>query len=98
MTEETPVLLDDPTLHVPPAATREEAAAIAAAIGAHLRDQEVAAATAAAASASGAAESWDGTRFQYAGRMEAVTGTARRVPRNAPTDGWTTAGRLEGLE
>jgi hypothetical protein len=96
MTEETPVLLDDPTLDVPPAATREEAAAIAAAIGAHLRDQEVAAA--AAASASEAAESWDGTRFKYAGRLETVTGTARRVPRNAPTDGWTTAGRLEGLE
>ena len=96
MIEETPVLLDDPTLDVPPAATREEAAAIAAAIGAHLQDQEVAAAT--AASAADAEEDWNGTRFKYAGRLETVTGTARRVPRNAPTDGWTTAGRLEGLE
>ena len=98
MADDTAVPLDDATLHVPPAATREEAAAIAAAIGAHLRDQEVAAAAAAAASASGAAESWDGRHFKYAGRLETVTGTARRVPRNAPTDGWTTAGRLEGLE
>ena len=96
MADDTAVPLDDATLHVPPAATREEAAAIAAAVGAHLRDQEVAAA--AAASAADAEEDWNGTRFKYAGRLETVTGTARRVPRNAPTDGWTTAGRLEGLE
>jgi len=97
MTGKRPVPLDDGRLTVPRAATDEEATAIAAAIGAHLRDQEVAAAAAAAAAGEGG-ESWDGKRFWFAGRTEAVSGTARRVPLNAPTDEWTTAGRLEGLE
>jgi len=83
------------TLDIPEDATDTEAAAIAAAVGAHLRDQEVAAAAAAADSE--AADTWDGKRFAFAGRIEGLTGTPRRVPRNAPTDDWTAAGRLDTL-
>lgn len=83
------------TLDVPDDATEAEAAAIAAAIGAHLRDRDVA--LAAAAAETGEAKTWDGKRFAFAGRTERVTGTLRRVPRNAPTDDWTAAGRLDNL-
>jgi hypothetical protein len=83
------------TLEIPEDATEAEAAAIAAAIGAHLRDQEVAAVAAAADSEP--ADTWDGKRFAFAGRIEGLTGTPRRVPRNAPTDDWTAAGRLDTL-
>jgi hypothetical protein len=83
------------TLDVPADATEAEAAAIAAALGAHLRDQEVAVAAAAAQSAE--TETWDGKRFAFAGRTEGLTGVPRRVPRTAPTDDWTAAGRLDNL-
>jgi hypothetical protein len=86
---------DDGTLSIPPTATSEEAAAIAAAVGAHIRDQQMAAIAAAAA---GDEEiTWDGKRWQFAGRVEALSGVSRRVPREAPTDDWTAAGRMEGL-
>jgi len=87
---------DGGTLAVPADATAEEAAAIAAAVGAHLRDQEAAAATA-AAGAGDAEDTWDGRRWQFAGRLEGLGGLGGRVPRDAPTDGWTAVGRLEGL-
>jgi len=79
-------------LRVPPDATPAEAAAIAAAIGAHLRDRRVVALTADVGSTD---RGWDGRRWQFAGRTEALSGTARRVPTDAPTDDWTAAGRLE---
>ena len=86
---------DDGTLSIPPTATPEEAAAIAAAVGAHIRDQQMAAVAAAAA---GDEEiTWDGKRWQFAGRVEALSGVSSRVPRGAPTDEWTAAGRMEGL-
>lgn len=73
---------------IPPDATPEETAAIMAAVGAHLRDQRV-------ASEDGDAESWEGKRFAFAGRIEGLTGQSRRVPLEAPTDNWTAAGRLD---
>ena len=85
---------DDGTLSVPATATPEEAAAIAAAVGAHIRDQQIAAV---AAAASDGAEMWDGTRWAFTGRIEGLSGVSRRVPREAPTDEWTAAGRMEGL-
>jgi len=98
MTGQTSVPLDEGQLRVPEAATREEVAAIAAAVGAHLRDQELAAAAAASATADDDGSRWTGERFRYAGRLEDLTGTPHRVPLGAPDDDWTTAGRLEGLK
>jgi len=92
----TTVPLDAGELELPETATAEEAAAIAAAIAAHIREQE--AAVAAAAEAAAGTERWDGKRFQFAGRTEAVFGKPQRAPQNAPTDEWTTAGRLDRLE
>ncbi|MFC7059705.1 acc operon protein [Halovenus salina] len=79
-------------LSVPENASPAQAAAIAAAVGAHLRDQRVAAA---AAADTDDEESWDGERFAFAGRLEATTGRGDRVPRDAPTDRWTAAGRRD---
>lgn len=87
---------DDPALGdvldrltLPPDADEREAAAIAAAVGAHLRDQEVAAA------AAGEEETWDGARWSFAGRVERLQGRTVRVPRTAPTDAWSAAGRTD---
>jgi|GEM_PF-3226271 len=76
---------------VRPAATPEETAAIVAAVGAHIRDQQM---KALAANADDE-QTWDGKRFGFAGRLEALTGCSVRVPRNAPTDEWTAAGRRD---
>ncbi|MFB6160027.1 MAG: hypothetical protein ABEJ61_02505 [Haloferacaceae archaeon] len=78
-------------LDVPADATADEAAAIAAAVGAHLRDRAVAAATA----ASDDEPDWDGRRWAFAGRLDALSGRAARVPDGAPTDAWTAAGRRD---
>jgi len=67
-------------------ATPEAAAAIAAAVDTYRREMEGNAT---------ASETWDGERFRFAGRIEGLTGTPRRVPRGAPTDGWTAMGRLD---
>ena len=74
-------------------ADEEEAAAIAAAIGAHLRDQAAAAAAAAAA-----AESEDDTSrrsWGFAGRLAAVGIRADRPPASTPADDWTAADRAD---
>jgi hypothetical protein len=84
----------DGALSIPQTASPEEAAAIAAVVGAHLRDQQLAAAAAMAAAAEGE-ETWDGKRWAYAGRLEGLTGRTERVPQGAPTDGWTASGRTE---
>jgi hypothetical protein len=78
---------------IPDDANPEEAAAIAAAVGAHLRDQEAAAAAAAAAAES--EETWNGRRWAFAGRMRCLQGRAVRVPDGAPTDAWTAAARTD---
>nr|WP_254769512.1 hypothetical protein [Salinilacihabitans rarus] len=77
-------------LDVPADATDEEAAAIVAAIGAHLRDRERAAAAAAAEE-----ETWQDARWRFAGRMRAQQHRDARVPTTAPTDPWTAAGRTD---
>lgn len=74
-------------------ATADEAAAVAAAIGAHVRDQEAAAAAAAAESDD--EETWDGRRWAFAGRTRSLQGRSARVPDGAPTDDWTAAGRTD---
>ncbi|KAB1187818.1 MULTISPECIES: acc operon protein [Haloferax] len=78
-------------LSIPDDADPEEAAAIAAAVGAHLHDQQVAAAAAAADDE----ETWNEKRWQYAGRLESVSGCSRRVPSGAPTNAWAASGRVD---
>ncbi|WP_317987379.1 hypothetical protein [Haloprofundus halobius] len=90
--ETTRQRLDGSTdLVIPADADPQEAAAIAAVVGAHLRDQQAAA----AAAASDAAETWDGSRWRFAGRVDALQGRSVRVPDGAPTDAWTAAGRTD---
>jgi hypothetical protein len=80
-------------LTVPDDAGDAEAAAIAAAVAAHLRDGELAAA---AAAADGEAdEGWAGERWSFAGRVDRLTNRSVRVPETAPTDPWTAAGRAD---
>ncbi len=78
-------------LEIPETATEAEAAAIAAAVGAHLHDHALAAATAAAAGE----ETWDDKRWSFAGRVTAQQRQTVRVPRDAPTNPWSAAGRTD---
>jgi hypothetical protein len=80
------------SVDLPDDATDPEAAAIAVAIGAHLRDRE-----AAAAAAAGEEETWEGRRWTFAGRIEAMQGRNVRVPVETPTDAWTAAGRTDRM-
>ena len=80
-------------LSIPDDADDAEAAAIAAAVAAHLRDGELAAAAAAADDDEG----WEGNRWSFAGRIDRLRGRSVRVPTNAPTDPWTAAGRADRL-
>ncbi|AUX08988.1 hypothetical protein AArcSl_1357 [Halalkaliarchaeum desulfuricum] len=80
-------------LHIPEDASDEEAAAIAAAIGAHLRDR-----AAAAAAAADSEPTWDDKRWAFAGRIEGLgTRGARdfRLREGTPTDPWTASGRRD---
>lgn len=77
-------------LVVPDDADDEEAAAIAAAVAAHLRDQEVA-----AAAVADEEETWDGKRWAFAARIEALQDRTVRVPDGAPTDAWAAASRTD---
>jgi len=78
-------------LRIPDTATDEEAAAIAAAVGAHLQAERAAAAAAAREDSA----SWDGERWRFAGRVAATGGRPARVPEGAPTDAWSAAGRAD---
>jgi hypothetical protein len=80
-------------LDVPADATPGEAAAIAAAVGAYLRDREAAAAAAAADTE----ETWAGRRWAFAGRLSGLGLPARRVSDGTPTDPWAAAGRTDRL-
>ena len=84
------VLPEDVSLSLPPDASDAEAAAIAAAIGAHLRDRELA-----AARGDSEEETWQGKRWAFAGKLDGCGSSARRVPLDAPTDPWTAAGRSD---
>ena len=81
----------DVDLEISDNATDEEAAAIVAAIGAHLHDQALAAAAAAAEDE----PTWDDRRWSFAGRVREQQRRTVRVPREAPTDPWTAAGRTD---
>ncbi|MDG5775021.1 acc operon protein [Haloarculaceae archaeon H-GB2-1] len=75
-----------------PDASTAEAAAIASAVSAHVRDQEVAA----AAQADGDDDAeWTDRRWRFAGRVEATTSRRVEVPTYAPTEGWRAAGRAD---
>jgi hypothetical protein len=87
------VLPEDVALDLPADADRKEAAAIAVAVGAHLQDQALAAAAAAAAAASDA--SWEGRKWQFAGRIEQTQERRVRVPDGAPADAWTASTRTD---
>lgn len=76
-----------PSLSIPADATDEEAAAVAAAISAYLSEQERAAAT--------TDRTWDGSRWTFAGRLDAVSGRSGRVPTDAPRDPWTASARAD---
>jgi hypothetical protein len=76
-------------LAVPDDADADEAAAVVAAVHAHLRDGR------AAVTSEGSAETWDGERWRFAGRVDALQGRSVRVPDGAPTDGWAAAGRTD---
>ena len=84
----------DVTLDIPADATADEAAAITAAVGAHLRDR-AAAAAAEAGSDTDADDSWDGDRWRFAGRLDGLGRRADRVPIGAPTDDWAASGRSD---
>lgn len=73
---------------VPADATTEEAAAIVAAISAHLRDE-------AAAEDEASEVTWHGERWSFAGRIDRLQNRQVRVPDGAPTDAWTAAGRTD---
>ncbi|SIR15265.1 hypothetical protein SAMN05421858_1618 [Haladaptatus litoreus] len=77
---------EDVKLSIPPNASEEEAAAIAAAINAHLQDQR-------AAAEADEEPDWDGKRWQFAGKVSQLQNRNVRVPRDAPTDAWAAAGR-----
>ncbi|OVE85678.1 hypothetical protein [Natronolimnobius baerhuensis] len=86
-----PSLLSEVDITLPDDADEEEAAAIVAAVGAHLHDQALAVAAAAASDQ----ESWDGKRWAFSGRVRAQQQRLARVPRDAPTDAWSAAGRTD---
>ncbi|MFC5366389.1 acc operon protein [Salinirubrum litoreum] len=97
MSEETPerdpvqAALAD-ALSIPDDADSDEAAAIAAVVGAHLRDQ----AALAAASEGEAVETWTEKKWTFAGRIDGLQGRRSvRVPDGAPTDAWTASGRTD---
>jgi hypothetical protein len=73
-------------LWIPPDATDEEAAAIAAAIAAYLSDRE---------RGGDETEDWAGDRWSFAGRLAAVGRDSDRVPTAAPRDPWTASGRAD---
>ncbi len=80
----------DPDISIPDDATDEEAAAIAAAVSAHLARLE-----AEAAADGDDEETWDGKKWAFAGRIAGLDGHGRRVPDGAPTDAWAAAGRRD---
>ena len=91
---EIAVSLDgDRTLVLPPTASADEAAAIAATVGAHLADQQRAAV--AAAAAANDVDRWEGKRWTFSGRIQAQQNRTTRVPLGAPTNAWSAAGRTK---
>ncbi|MDZ7746385.1 MAG: acc operon protein [Halobacteriales archaeon] len=75
---------------VPESADEAEAAAIVAAVSAHLAAQEQ-------DEEESTPETWNGKRWAFAGRTETVLGRAVRATDGTPTDAWTAAGRADRL-
>ncbi len=76
-------------------ADADEAAAVAVAIGAHIRDLEQRAAVVAAESATDAG--WTGRKWAYADRLDRRSGRTVGVTDETPRDPWTAAGRADRL-
>lgn len=70
-------------------ATFIEVAAIVTVVE-HIRNQQVA-----AVAATGKQQTWDRNRWQFAGRLERITGRSYRIPSNGPSDEWTMTGRID---
>ncbi|GEM_PF-247360 len=87
--EATVTLEGGQTVTLPPDATSAEAAAIVAAVSAHLSDLERAAST------DDTEGDWAGKRWAFAGRLNAQQGKSARVPLGAPTDPWSAASRAD---
>jgi predicted NBD/HSP70 family sugar kinase len=85
-----PALLEAVSAAVPNATTAE-AAAIAVAIGAHVRDGEVAAA------AGDDETAWTGREWPFSGRVEQTQQRTVRVRTDAPADAWSAAGRTDRM-
>ena len=77
-----------------PEADPAETAAIVAAVRAHLADQAAAVAVDDDENG-GKADEWDGRRWQYAGRIDALQQRRARVPDDAPSDPWAASGRTD---
>ena len=93
-TDEAPTTDPAPALaglSIPDDARDDEAAAIAAAVAAHLRDGELAA----AAAASDGEEGREEDRWGLADRIDRLHRRRVRVPADAPADPWTAAGRSD---
>lgn len=73
-------------LWIPPDASEEEAAAIAAAIAAYLSARE---------RTDSAKPTWDGDRWAFAGRLAAIGRRSGAVPSDSPRDPWTASGRSD---
>jgi hypothetical protein len=80
----------DDDIKMPDDASDEEAAAIAAALSAHIAHLE-----AETAAAEDGEATWDGDRWAFAGRIAGLDGHVCRVPDGAPRDAWTAAGRRD---
>ena len=78
-------------LDLPDHADEDEAAAIAAAISAHLSALE------SAASEDDGSDRWQGEKWSFAGRLDALFERPRRVRDGAPDDPWTAAGRRDRM-
>ena len=76
---------------VPDDANDEEAAAIAAAVRAHVSADDD------GNEAAAADRGWKGRRWRFRGRIDALQRRRVRVPTEAPLDAWTTAGRTDRL-
>lgn len=82
--------MTDGRVSVPDSASPDEAAAIIAAVEAHL-----AAERRAETGSDPDQPSWMGHRWGFAARVEATQSRSVRVPLDAPTDPWTAAGRTD---
>ncbi len=76
-------------LNIPDAASPDEAAAISAVVGAHLRDAEVAAAE------DEPPDPWAQRRWSFAGRIESLQGRRVRLRDGVSSDAWTASGRTD---